>query len=581
MRQSLGNYQILSTLHREPIGTVHLGRHQVLEQDVRILVVDEALSAFLPFRKKFLWEMRSVGRLRHTNIARILDVGVDLDTIYVAVEMEPGNRSSQVLADAGKMPPSTGLRVGAGVTSALIHAHLKGILHRHLHPGNVWIRPDGSPVVHGFGFAAPHDLPGLPPAEFDAPDGIDVRAFLAPEILEGRPGDAKSDLWSVGALVFFLVTGRPPFAGTDVEERLGAIGRGRLDLPGDVARLLPAKGVALLARILARAPEVRPDSLYAVKAEFEGLAADGGVTRLVAETPGRMEAGTRFEPSGGLSSYQIIEKRGQGGFGAVYKVKDTRNDRVFAMKILKADAEEGPKLAARFRREWEVLRAVDHPNIVKVIEVGSDGDVLYYVMDYVDGPDLREVVQKMGGLPYEQAIQIAAAIARGLEAAHAAGVVHRDLTPANVLVDPTGRVVLTDFGLAYIPGETKLTRTGDMFGTPRYMAPEVIAGHPADRRSDLYGLGAILYEMLAGKPPFIDDSVWALFRRIVNEDPPLAEDFPKSVPTPVRAVVHRLLEKDPAGRFRNATELLSELARIEEEEDELDQGAKTPDGSET
>src|SRR5215472_5845440 len=241
-----------------------------------------------------------------------------------------------------------------------------------------------------------------------------------------------------------------------------------------------------------------------------------------------------------VGPYEILACLGEGGMGVVWKARDTRLDRIVAIKRLK-----GQHLA-RFEHEARAIAALNHPNICVLYDVGPD----YLVMEYIEGQALR------GPLPLEDAIRITSQIASALEVAHGRGILHRDLKPANVLVTPSGAVKLLDFGLAKLTGETfcDVTQTaeGTIAGTAAYMSPEQAQGKPLDERSDIFSLGAILYELLSGRRAFQADSQLDTMNAVVYRDP-------APLQSPASGVLNRCLAKSPAQRFQNAAELKAAL----------------------
>jgi len=560
----LGNYQILHPVYQERIGTVHLGRHTILARDVHVLLVDQALSTKESFRTQFLNELAKVGRLHHPNIVRILDIGFQSDILYLVTEYEHGIDSSEVLENSGQLMPTMVFGIGASLCSALIHAHLRGVIHGCLHPGNIMLRPDMSPAIKGFGYTPPpgHLLDDDEP--WSARTGPSW-SYQAPEMLLGEMIDTRSDLWSLGAVVLFYLTGAPPFAGETREAHLENVRTGRLNIPLKAQQTIPNDTLEMLRQMVAFHPKDRPESLYQVKAAMEGMTSYGAVTIITDGVSDGLEVGARFEPAEGLNCYRIIEKCGEGTYGAVYKVKEESSGEIRALKVLRTQANQEARVLERFEREGLAMRAIDHPNVIRIFEAGHEAGVHYFVMEHVTGHDLREVIARCGKVAPDYALSIARQMALGLQAAHTAGIIHRDLSPANVLIDGTGRVLLTDFGLAHLPDRSRLTASGALMGTPLYLAPETLSGRKADPRSDLYSLGTILYEMLTGQPPFSDGSLWTLLQRILREEPQLEQRLPEGIPISLKALLLRLLGKDPASRYPDAAALLEDLTQAEED----------------
>jgi serine/threonine protein kinase len=261
--------------------------------------------------------------------------------------------------------------------------------------------------------------------------------------------------------------------------------------------------------------------------------------------------------------YLVEARLGRGGMGALYRAHDTTLDRRVAVKVLNPALVAEPTVAQRFDREALAISRLDHPNVVRVFDAGAmpDGGK-FIVMQLLEGRELREVIAE-GPLTPARAVDFAVQVLRALEHAHRRGLVHRDLKPENVfiVVDDDGReiVKLVDFGIVKLLSgdDQKLTRAGLVFGTPRYMSPEQVAGGKIDERTDLYAVGVVLFEMLTGAPPFDADQAGMLMRmHVLSDVPPL----PESVPSDVRAVVLRLLEKTPTDRFASAREVLDALA---------------------
>ena len=274
-----------------------------------------------------------------------------------------------------------------------------------------------------------------------------------------------------------------------------------------------------------------------------------------------------------LGHYGIVEKIGEGGMGVVYRAHDERLDRDVAIKVLHQDAARNPDRLARFEREAKAVAMLNHPNILAIHDFGSDEGVTYAVMELLEGESLREMI-KGGGLPPGKAVEYARAIADGLAAAHDKAIIHRDLKPENIFLTKDGRIKILDFGLAKLvlpeqdlatgtPTATLETTPGALLGTVAYMAPEQILGQPLDHRSDIFALGVVLYEMLAGHRPFGGSTMVEIAAAILREDPsPISEVSPGVQPA-LTTVVSKCLEKRPEDRFSSAHDLSLTLAAVE------------------
>ncbi|MEV7598162.1 serine/threonine-protein kinase [Kitasatospora sp. NPDC089797] len=272
--------------------------------------------------------------------------------------------------------------------------------------------------------------------------------------------------------------------------------------------------------------------------------------------------------AGGLldGRYRLAAPLGRGGMGEVWLAHDLRLGRRVAVKFLPRghDPEEDREAAARFHREAEVAAGLQHPGLVQVFDSGEQDGRLHLVMELLHGRDLSTVLREEGPLPVRRAVELAAQTAEALSCAHRAGIVHRDVKPANLMLLPDGRVKVCDFGLAgFLRSVTGLTREGAVMGTPDYMAPEQCRGRHADGRADLYGLGCVLFALLTGEPPFpARRDVWAVLRDHVQTPPPRLAERRPGVPAALDALVAELLAKDPADRPGFAGEVADRLRAL-------------------
>jgi eukaryotic-like serine/threonine-protein kinase len=257
--------------------------------------------------------------------------------------------------------------------------------------------------------------------------------------------------------------------------------------------------------------------------------------------------------------YELEELVGSGGMSSVYKAHDRLLERNVALKILHDQYTSDDEFVERFKREARTVAQLSHPNIVTVIDRGEDGGHQFIVFEYIDGENLKELVVRSGRLPVRDALELALQIARGLAFAHQNGLVHRDVKPQNVLLNGDGRAKVTDFGIARSVEVDGITQTGSVLGTSNYIAPEQASGQRVDSQTDVYSLGVVLYELLAGDVPFPGENFVAVAMKHVNEPPPSLLDVRRDVPLRVAAAVDRALEKDPARRFPSMQAFAAEL----------------------
>jgi len=262
-----------------------------------------------------------------------------------------------------------------------------------------------------------------------------------------------------------------------------------------------------------------------------------------------------------LGRYKITGTLGRGAMGTVYSAHDPLIERTVAIKTVGCaglSREEAEHFEQRFYREAKSAGRLNHPNIVTIHDVGRSDDLAYIAMEFLSGRSLREILDSGVVLPPARIAEIAAQIADGLAFAHSNDVVHRDIKPANIMVLDNDGVKIADFGVALLPN-TSQTVDGTAFGSPKYMSPEQVTGQKADGRSDIFALGAVLYEMLTGHPPFSGEDLNAILYKVLNSAPPLPSDHNPSLPPGFDRIVARAMAKDPAKRYQSAAEMAADL----------------------
>ena len=260
-----------------------------------------------------------------------------------------------------------------------------------------------------------------------------------------------------------------------------------------------------------------------------------------------------------IGRYQILEEIASGGQGAVYRAFDPDSGQIIAVKLLHPTQTGNREYLERFHREASMASSINHPNVVKIFEVGEDDGRHFAAMEYLP-ESLARVILGAGALPVERAAAFGIQIAEGLSAAHALGIVHRDVKPQNVLIGQDGSAKLTDFGIARAELLPTMTVTGAMMGTPHYMSPEQARGESADERSDVYSLGCVLYQMLTGEVPFKAETPLAVIRQHIEEQPRPVREVRRDVPQELASVVERAMAKAPERRFQTPGELAGLLS---------------------
>ncbi|MCC6556280.1 MAG: protein kinase, partial [Polyangiaceae bacterium] len=383
-------------------------------------------------------------------------------------------------------------------------------------------------------------------------EAIGTPHSMAPEqVLGDAEIDGRADVWALGVVLYEMVAGEVPTRRSSLGEVLSAIVTGQIRPLDEAAPGMPADLAALVGAMLSVRREARP-GLDEVRARLAPFARGEGPERVVEPT------------SGGLLSerFDMIERVATGGMGTVYRARDRVTGQPAAVKIIRPSSREA---ALRLVEEATVLARLDHPGIVRYIAHGpADGEDLYLAMEWLSGEDLAARLAR-GPLSTSAAVTLCRVIAEALGAAHACGVVHRDLKPSNLFL-PDGdvaRAKILDFGIARRRGHRPITRAGTAMGTPGYMAPEQVSGDaPIDARADVFALGCVLYEALAGRPAFAADTVVALLAKTLVDGPPLLGQVRPDAAGPLEALVARMLSKSPAERPDGGAAVAAALAAL-------------------
>src|ERR1035437_5483487 len=254
-----------------------------------------------------------------------------------------------------------------------------------------------------------------------------------------------------------------------------------------------------------------------------------------------------------LGRYEIISELGQGAMGVVYKASDPLIDRIVAIKTINLGLalDEKEEYEGRFYQEAKAAGRLSHPNIVTIFDVGKSGDVAYIAMEFLQGKELRDILNEGETLPVERVLDMTAQVALGLGYAHEHGIVHRDVKPSNIMVGSDGHVKITDFGIARMESASVRTQTGMVLGSPKYMSPEQVMGKLIDQRSDIFSLGVVLYEMLTGRAPFAGENVNAIMYQTLNSIPPPPGSVNSAVPDMLNFIVAKALAKGLDDRYQN------------------------------
>ena len=262
-----------------------------------------------------------------------------------------------------------------------------------------------------------------------------------------------------------------------------------------------------------------------------------------------------------LGRFKVIGELGHGAMGIVYKAKDPLIDRTVALKTISLSlaAAEKKEYEARFYQEARAAGCLNHPNIVTIYEVGKSGDLAYIAMEFLQGRELRDILNEEPRIPVNQVLDIAVQVAQGLSYAHEHGIVHRDVKPANIMVARDGHVKIADFGIARMASTSVHTQTGTVLGSPKYMSPEQVLGQSVDQRSDIFSFGVMLYEMLTRKAPFSGETIDAVMHQTLDTVPPPPSTLNPEVPGMLNFIVAKAMAKKLDERYQSAKELANDL----------------------
>jgi len=263
-----------------------------------------------------------------------------------------------------------------------------------------------------------------------------------------------------------------------------------------------------------------------------------------------------------IGNYRVEDEIGRGGMGVVYRAAQLDSGNTVALKVLSREFAIDPAFVKRFKRETEALAKLDHANIVKIHAVGEHQGTYYYAMDFVDGSSLSDLLNEGERFDIGRALDLTISVAAALAHAHKAGIIHRDIKPGNILIGRDGKPKLTDFGIARLTYATRMTRTGDIVGTPEYMSPEQSKGTPVGKSSDVYSLGVVIYELLTGNVPFGGTTALEIIQKHQYEGPEDVKKLNRAVPDGLARVVMRMLAKDPKERYKSAEQAATALSMI-------------------
>jgi serine/threonine protein kinase len=493
-------------------------------------------------RAWFLREAEALSRLDHPAIRHVYDAGIIGELAFRVGNWIEGEGLQQAL-HRGPRPIPMVHTLARDILGALEHAHGYSIIVRRIVPPSVLLSTAGRATITDLRFCS-YTLPAIPPGT--VPTALE---YMAPEVRDGSPGDATSDVYTAGALLYVAITGQEP--------------------PMDPAQLrrpteLRPACTRAIERIILRAMRPAQDDRYLTAAEMlEDFASDAGTfeTPVMAVIQGSVadaEDNARWEKRLRRAlgdDYELLSLMGTGGFGRVYRVRDLQLEREVALKVLQPLLTRDPEVVERFRREAQLAAGLSHPNIVNIYDIGGRSGLLWYTMKLINGPSLAQLVERDGPLPLERVLRILREALSALAHAHGSGLVHRDIKPENMLIDETGSLQITDFGLA-LALRGKYGGASSQSGTPQFASPEQLLGERVDQRSDLYSLAAVAYYALLGAPPFPGRTVEQVLAKQTTNQLPTSRGQREDVSESLEQVLDRALSADVNRRYPSAAEFL-------------------------
>ncbi|PIE79820.1 MAG: hypothetical protein CSA11_10595 [Chloroflexi bacterium] len=550
--KQFSNFKLERPLGRGGMASIYYGTDIVLDRPVAVKVIDSRHRHKPEYVQRLVQEARAVAKWRQENIVQVYYAGSEEDTFYFVMEYIDGvnlrQRFAQIAPDL--LPPDEVIRIGRAIASALDYAHARGAIHRDIKPENVMLENDGRIVLTDFGLVIDTD-------STQTGESFGSAAYIAPEQARSQVKTVpQSDLYSLGVMLFEMLTGTLPF---DDPSAMSTAIQHVSQPPPSPRTFNPALNMqteAVLLKALDKLPEQRYQTGGDLIDALERALHDTSLAKddLI---------GQQFD------EYLLKAHLGQGGMARIYRAQDVRLKRDVAIKVIEASLSADKEYRERFEREAQAIAQLSHAHIVNVFRYGEVNGLFYLAMQYIDGSDLRHKLNDMRRahtyMPLPEVQRIIQQIGSALDYAHSKGIIHRDIKPANILLDESDQIFLSDFGLVL---RSDTATRGEVFGSPRYVAPEqAMSSAAAVPQSDLYALGIILYEMLTNQVPFDAKDPLHVAMMQMSDAPPPPRDIRPELSQEIEAVVLKVLKKEPSDRYATGREMAAALAAAIEAED--------------
>ena len=572
-----GRYCIVSWLGEDEMGEVYGADDLVQGRAVALRFLAKDLTGDRQRLERFNGEVQQLRQILHPNVCRVYDAGEFSGRHFVSTEYIEGESLKSLLLRVGTVSRKRGIQFARQLCAGLAAAHEQGVLHGNLKPGNVMIEGRGHVRMTDFALAAViHDW-------VSEATLVGAAAYMSPEQLRRVPASVQSDIYSLGLVLYEVFAGEqayPSASHTDVDHHYHDSSPPRR--PPDLVADMDPSVERIIMLCLENDPQSRPQSVASVLAALPGeageqdsvddrtedtavaqfglVSADEHTVDSMAEWSGYLEEDDKIGTV--LAGYELVQRIGRGGMGVVYKAYQKSLDRFIALKIIRSAEFADEVEIQRFRQEAQAAASLDHPNIVPVHEVGFEGGLHFFSMGFIEGHSLADRLAD-GPLDPRTSAKLTLDVAEAVHYAHLHGVIHRDLKPDNILLDDAGNPRVTDFGLAKrTECDAGLTATGQVLGTPGYMSPEQAEGESVCPLTDVYSLGALLYALLAGHPPFRGKSSFDILRQVREDLPAPIRSLDPSIPRDLDAIALKCLEKPRSRRYQSASEVKDDLERF-------------------
>jgi eukaryotic-like serine/threonine-protein kinase len=541
-------YEIVGELGRGGMGVVYKARQLAARRLVALKMIRDGVLAGPEHRARFRIEAEAAARFQHPNLVRIYEVGEHAGLPYFSMEFAEGGSLDRQLGCA-PLPVRAAAELVRTLAEAVHYAHEKKIVHRDLKPANIVLTGDGRPLITDFGLAKRLDSDT---AVTGSEAILGTASYMAPEQAEGRAKQVgpAADIYALGAILYELLTCSPPFRADSWHATIKLVIHEDPVPPTRLRPEVPADLETICLMCLEKEPEQRFASARYLAEDLTRFLAGESISAAPSSDAERQARWAR------QAGFEIEDVLTYGVRDIVYKARQAHLNRTVALKVIAAPVQPDPVALARLQQEAKTVAILDHPNIVRIYSSGELHGRTYLAFEYVAGGSLIERFVDQP-LPPRVAAHLVQQLAEAMHYAHQHNVLHCALKPSNVLLTADGVPKITNFGLSVLLDQPEAERRLAFRRLPSYMAPELMDGRSADvgPATDVYALGAILYKLLTGGPPFLGETVAQTVEQVRSQMPPLPSSVQAAVPPVLDVVCYKCLAKEPRARYASAGEL--------------------------